>query len=113
MSHHEDAAGTHGPLAISEGGEALGTLGDSFHFKDAISSFKGSGVIDLAELDQIPASIVHHEDAAGTRGPPAISETAQTIELSPPGQHLADHFSIVPDHAGGAVVTHVPHDLIV
>jgi len=113
MSRHEDAAGTHGPLAISEGGETPGTLGDSFHFKDEISSSKGSGVIDVAELDQIPASSSHHDDAAATHGPPAISDGAQALELSLPGQHSADHFNIVPDHAQSAVVTHVPHDLIV
>ncbi len=92
------------------GSGAAGTLGlgDSFHFKDKISGFEGSGVIDLADVDHAPASISHRENAAGTRGP----EGAQTTELSP-GQHSADNFSIVPDHAGGAVVTHVPHDLIV
>jgi VCBS repeat-containing protein len=111
--HLEGAAGTHGPLAISEGGETPGTLGDSFHFKDEMSSFKGSGVIDLAELDQIPASMSHHENAAGTRVPPATSEGAQAIEPPPPGQHPDDHFNIVPNHAPNALVTHVPHDLIV
>jgi len=93
------------------GSGAAGTLGlgDSFHFKDKISGFEGSGVIDLADVDHAPASISHRENAAGTRGP----EGAQTTELSLPGQHSADNFSIVPDHAGGAVVTHVPHDLMV
>jgi hypothetical protein len=93
------------------GSGAAGTLGlgDSFHFKDEISRFEGSGVIDLADVDHTPASISHRENAAGTHGP----EGAQTIELSLPGQHSADHFNIVPDHAGGAVVTHVPHDLMV
>jgi VCBS repeat-containing protein len=95
----------------ASGSGAAGTLGlgDSFHFKDKISGFEGSGVIDLADVDHGLASISHRENAAGTRGP----EGAQTTELSLPGQHSADHFSIVPDHAGGAVVTHVPHDLMV
>jgi len=93
------------------GSGPAGTLGhgDSFHFKDKISGFEGSGVIDLADVDHALASIGHRENAAGTRGP----EGAQTTELSLPGQHSADHFSIVPDHAGGAVVTHVLHDLMV
>src|SRR5882724_270517 len=93
------------------GSGAAGTLGpgDSFHFKDKISGFEGSGVIDLPDVDHASASISHRENAAATRGP----EGAQTTELSLPGQHSADNFSIVPDHAGGAVVTHVPHDLIV
>ena len=93
------------------GSGAAGTLGpgDSFHFKDKISGFEGSGVIDLADVDHAPASISHRENAAGTRGP----EGAQTTELSLPGQHSADNFSMVPDHAGGTVVTHVHHDLMV
>jgi VCBS repeat-containing protein len=111
--HLEDAAGTHGPLAISEGGETPDTLGDSFHFKDEISSFKGSGLIDVAELNQIPASIGHHADGAATHVPPAISDGAQAIELAPPRRHPDDHFTIVPDHAPSALVAHVPHDLIV
>jgi len=90
------------------GSGAAGTLGlgDSFHFKDEISGFEGSGAIGLVDVDHTPASISHSENVAGTGGP-------QTIELSLPGQHSADHFSIVSDPAGGAVVTHVPHDLMV
>jgi len=110
---HDDAAGTHGPLAISEGEETSGTPGDSFHFKDEISSSKGSGVIDLAGLDQVLAPTSHHEDAAGARVPPAISDGAQAIELLPPEQQPNDHFNIGPHHAPSAFVTHVPHDLIV
>jgi VCBS repeat-containing protein len=87
-------------------------LGDSFKFKDELPGHKGSDVLDRGPEDHTPASINHHEDSAGRHGLPKISET-QTIELSPPGQHSADHFSIVPYHAGGVVVTHVPHDLIV
>src|SRR6266478_2364614 len=90
------------------GSGAAGTLGlgDSFHFKDEISGFEGSGAIGLVDVDHTPALISHSENVAGTGGP-------QTIELSLPGQHSADHFNIVSDHAGGAVVTHVPHDLMV
>jgi hypothetical protein len=106
MSPHEDAAGTHGPLVISKGGETPDTVGDSFHFKDEISGFKGSGLIDVA-------SIVHHEDGAATHVSPAISAGAQAIELLSPGQHPDDHFNIVPDRTPVALVTHVPHDLIV
>jgi hypothetical protein len=86
--------------------------GDSFHFKDEISAHDGSGAIDLADVDFTPASI-SRENAAGTGGALAISEGAQTTELSLVGQHSADQFSFVPDHAGGAVITLVPHDLIV
>jgi hypothetical protein len=110
--HHEDA-GTDGPQAISEGGETPGTPGESFHFKDEISSSKGSGLGDVAELYQTPASIVLHESVAATHVPPAISEGAQAIELPPPEQHPDDHFNIVPCHAPSALVTPVSHDLIV
>jgi hypothetical protein len=79
------------------GWRAAGThgLGDSFHFKGEFSGFKGSDVIGPADA-----------------GPLAISEETHTIVLSLLGQHSADNFSVVPDLAG-AVVTHVPHDLIV
>ena len=86
------AAGTPGP-------------GDSFKFSDAIVGSESSGIIELAGLDHTPASTGQHANAAGNGGP----EEAQTIELSLPG-HSADH---VPGHAGNAVVTHAPHDLMV
>ncbi len=94
--------------------ETAGRLvpGDSFKFKDELPGQKGSDVIDRGPEDHTPASISHHENSAGPHGLPEISET-QEIELSPPAQHSADHFSMVPHHAGGAVVSHVPHDLIV
>jgi hypothetical protein len=112
-SHHDDAAGTHGLLAISEGGKTPGAPGDSFHFKDEISGSKGSRVTDVAELNGIPASMSHHEDAAGTHGPLAISEGAQAIGLPSPEQYPDDEFHIVAHHAPIALVTHVQHDLIV
>jgi VCBS repeat-containing protein len=84
------------------------SYGDSFHFKDEIFGHKGSGANDLADVNFAPASISHNEDAAGTDAQPAISEPAQ-----PSGQHSAENFSLVPDHTTGAVVTHVPHDLMV
>ncbi len=112
-SHHDDAAGTHGLLAISERGETPGAPGDSFHFKDEISGSKGSRVTDVAELNGIPASMSHHEDAAGTHGPLAISEGAQALGLPSPEQYPDDEFHIVPHPAPSALVTHVPHDLIV
>jgi hypothetical protein len=108
MSHHEDAAGGHRPLAISDGGETLSTLGDSFCFKSQIS-----GSTDVAEPNDIPASMSHHEDAAGTQRSLATSEGAQAIEPPLPEQHRDHHFNIVPPHAPGALVTQVPHDLIV
>jgi len=81
---------------------------DSFHFRNEISGHEGSSAIDLAEVNFTPASIGQHTDATGTGAAPAISEPAQ-----PPLQHPADNFSSVPDPAKGAVVSHVPHDLIV
>jgi hypothetical protein len=83
------AAGTPGP-------------GDSFKFSDEIIGSGSSGIIEL--VDHTPASTGQHANAAGNGGP----EEAQTIELSLPG-YSADH---VPGHAGNAVVTHAPHDLM-
>jgi hypothetical protein len=113
MGHREDAAGSHGPLAISEGGETPSTLGDSFHFMSQISGSKASGSTDVAELNDIPASTSHHESAAGTRGLPVISEGAQPIEPPLLEQQADHHFNLIPPHAPGAPVTQVPHDLIV
>jgi VCBS repeat-containing protein len=84
------------------------SYGDSFHFKDEISGHEGSGVIDLADGNFTPASISHPEGAAGAVAPPAASEPAQ-----PSGQPSAENLSLVPDHTKDAVVTHVPHDLVV
>jgi len=116
--HSESIVTNTGPVNAAEihmhRSEAAGklVLGDSFKFKDELPGHKGSDVIDRVPEDHTPASISPHENSAGPHGLPEISET-QTIELSPPGQHSADHFSIVPHHAGDVVVTHVPHDLIV
>ena len=86
--------------------------GDSFHFKDEIFGHKGSDANNPAVVDFAPVSTSHLEDAGGARGALTISEGAQTTEPSLQGQHSADHFSIAPDHAGGVVITHAPHDLI-
>jgi VCBS repeat-containing protein len=93
------AAGTHEP-------------GDSFHFTGGISNSEVSDVIDLAGLDHNPAWIGHHENAAGASGTLAISEGAQTFELSPPKHHSSENFNVVPDQTGSAVITHVLHDLM-
>ena len=113
MGHREDAAGSHGPLAVSEGGATPSTLGDSFHFMSQISGSMASGSTDVAELNDIPASTSHHEAAAGTRGLPVISEGAQPIEPPLLEQQADHHFNLIPPHAPGAPVTQVPHDLIV
>jgi hypothetical protein len=59
------------------------------------------------------ASISYHENAAGTGGTLAISDGAQTVELSLLGHYTADSFSIIPNHVHGTLVTYVPHDLVV
>ena len=63
-------AGVHDfePSSIAQvgSGGTVGTPGNSFHFKDEISGSKGSGIIDVAEPNDIPASESHHDDAAGT-----------------------------------------------
>jgi hypothetical protein len=94
-------AGTHG-------------LGDSFHFKDKISGLGDSDVVDPADAGFTRAPISHREDIAGVSRAHAISGETHASELSGLEQHSTDNFSIVPNEAeGGAVVTHVPHDLIV
>jgi hypothetical protein len=50
---------------------------------------------------------------SGTGGTLAISDGAQTVDLALLGHYSADNFSIVSDHAHGALVTYVPHDLAV
>ena len=97
------------------GSGAAGTLKlrDSFHFGGTISGFEGSDMIDLANLGSATASFSYHENAAGTGGTLAISDGAQTVELSLLGQYSADNFRIVPDHLHGTLVTYVPHDLVV
>jgi len=70
---------------------------DTFHFKDKMSDVSTSDVIDPAR--DIPASISSSENAAGTSAAPAISEAAQTIELSAQWHHSS--------------ASHAPHDLIV
>ena len=95
-------------------GGPVGMTGlEAFHFNDEISTPKNSGVIKIAELGQPPGLISHDENGHGTHGPEAISEAAQTTELPLPAQHSADPLNMVANHAGGVVVTHVPHDLIV
>jgi hypothetical protein len=97
------------------GAGATGTLklGDAFHFNGTISGFAASDIIDLANLGSAAASVSYHENAAGTGGTLAVSNGAQTVELSLLGHYTADNFSIVPDQAKGILVAFVPHDLIV
>jgi hypothetical protein len=95
-------------------GSGAGTLklGDSFHFNGTITGFGASDTIDLANVAAANASISYHENAAGTGGTLAISDGAQTLELSLLGDYSADNFSIVPDPVHGTLITYVPHDLM-
>jgi VCBS repeat-containing protein len=79
---------------------------DTFHFKDNKFEVKTSDVIDLAKDSPAPSS--SNETAAGNSGPAAISEAAQTIELS--AQWSDSSVWSQPDHA---VTAHAAHDLIV
>ena len=79
---------------------------DTFHFKDKMSDVKAPAVIDLAE--HIPASINSAQNAAAANAPPAISETAQTIELSAQWSDTS-----VWHQPGTDVTTRAPHDLMV
>ena len=95
-------------------GSGAGTLklGDSFHFNGTITGFGDSDSIDLANMGSATASISYHENATGTGGTLAISDGAQTLDLSLLGHYSADNFSIVPDQVHGTLITYVPHDLI-
>jgi VCBS repeat-containing protein len=118
-SASSDTVRTHPTDSTSDGaiapmsGQSIALLGDSFHFKAEISGPAAPAVIGLAEAGHDPLSMIQHENAARTSGPPAISEQAQTTALSPPGHDASDKFSIVSDHAAPVVVTHVLHDLMV
>ena len=103
--HFEPSSISH---AVFGSADTLG-LGDSFHFKEEISSAAGSDATNLAEGSHAAASI--GETADGTHGTPAVSGAAQTIELSLWGQHAADNFTIGSHPAEGATL--VPHDLMV
>ena len=91
-------------VVLGWGSAGLNGHGDSFHFKGEISGFEGPDVINHEDVDLALASINKRENAAGPHGPPAISEEAQTTELSLLEQHSA--------HTGSAVVTHL-NDLMV
>jgi hypothetical protein len=95
-------------------GSGAGTLklGDSFHFNGTITGFGASDSIDLANVASATASISYHENAAGTGGTLAISDGAQTVELTLFGDYSTDNFSIVPDPVHGTLITYVPHDLM-
>ncbi|WP_456625875.1 VCBS domain-containing protein [Bradyrhizobium sp. URHC0002] len=70
---------------------------DTFHFKDKMSDVKAPDVIDLAQ--DIPASTSSAQSAAAASAPPAITETAQTIELPAQWHHSS--------------ASHASHDLMV
>jgi hypothetical protein len=97
------------------GFDAAGTLklGDSFHFSGTITGFSGSDIIDLADLGSAAATLSYHENAAGTGGTLSISDGAQTAELTLLGHYAADNFSIVADAVKGALISYVPHDMLV
>ena len=90
-------------VVLGWGSAGLNGHGNSFHFKGEISGFEGPDVINHEDVDLALASN-NRENAAGPHGPPAISEEAQTTELSLLEQHSA--------HTGSAVVTHL-NDLMV
>ena len=87
-------------------------LGDSFHFNGTISGFGGADVIDLANIEAVGASISYHENAAGSGGTLAISDGAQTLELSLLGHYSADNFKMVAGQLHGSSIAYVPHDLM-
>ena len=107
-----EAASTAG-VVFGAGAAGTLTLGDSFHFNGAISGFAASDSIDLADIASATASLSYHENAAGTGGTLTVSDGSASVNLSLVGIYSADNFSIVADHAKGAAIMFVPHDLVV
>jgi hypothetical protein len=87
-------------------------LEESFHFKDKISAPAASNVVEDMEVDPIAVSTGHSGKAVEPNGPPAISEIAQLLELSPPEHHPFANLSHGLGHMGN-VHAHGAHDLIV
>jgi VCBS repeat-containing protein len=87
-------------------------LEESFHFKDKISAPAASNVVEDMEVDPIAVSTGHSGKAVEPNGPPAISEIAQLLELSPPEHHPFENLSHGLGHMGN-VHAHGAHDLIV
>ena len=82
---------------------------ESFHFKDKISALAASDVVEDMEVDPIAVSTGHSGKAVEPNGPPAISEIAQLLELSPPEHHPFANLSHGLGHMGNVHA----HDLIV
>ena len=82
---------------------------ESFHFKDKISALAASDVVEDMEVDHIAVSTGHSGKAVEPNGPPAISEIAQLLELSPPEHHPFANLSHGLGHMGNVHA----HDLIV
>jgi hypothetical protein len=87
-------------------------LEESFHFKDKISAPAASNAVEDMEVDPIAVSTGHSGKAVEPNGPPAISEIAQLLELSPPEHHPFENLSHGLGHMGN-VNAHGAHDLIV
>ena len=105
-------ASGHGAGAIHVGGpgDTL-CLGDSFHFNDETS--EGLEITDVTVMDFTSASISYYEHAARTGREYATVQAAQTVELSLLGQHSADGIHVFQHRAGGGIVHHLSHDLMV
>jgi VCBS repeat-containing protein len=108
----QSTASTNDGAIAPASGQSIVLLGDSFHFKAELSGPQAPAVTGPAEPGHDPLSIIQHENAARTSGPPAISEQPQATAMSP-GHDSSDRFSIVADHTAPVVVSHVQHDLMV
>ena len=95
---------------VGEPGDTL-SLGDSFHFNDGTS--EGLEITDVTGMDFASASISYYEHAARTGREYATVQAAQTVELSLLGQHSADGIHVFQHRAGGGIVHHLSHDLMV
>ncbi|WP_426442418.1 hypothetical protein [Bradyrhizobium genosp. P] len=64
----------------------------------------------LTAFDQSPAWFDHHEHTTGVHVPPA--DGARAIEPPVPDHQPDGNFNIAPNYGPGALIAHVPHDLI-
>jgi Bacterial Ig-like domain/FecR protein/Peptidase M10 serralysin C terminal len=98
---HEPGAHDYEPSYLTQimSGGNVGPLGDSFHFKGDNSDSRGSGVIGVAERNDVPVSMHDHLEATGTHGPLSISRG----EVTPSTLGDSFHFKEISGFEGTGV----------
>lgn len=87
-------------------------IADSFQFKDEISGFDGSNVIDPADVDFAEAAISQSQDVAGV-GQQATSTGAQALAQALSAPPADDNFKLALEPLAITVDLHAPLDLMV